>query len=64
MQHKIVIVSIRDIISSAENSAQYYILILSSYKNATGRELPMCIITRDGFTLLVMGFTGKKALLN
>ena len=27
-----------------------------------GQEYPMYIMTRDGFSLLVMGFTGKKAL--
>lgn len=34
----------------------------SSYKDNTGRENPMYLLTRDAFTLLVMGFTGKKAL--
>lgn len=35
---------------------------LSSYKNDQGKALPEYIITKDGFSLLVMGFTGKKAL--
>lgn len=34
----------------------------SSYKNAQGKEQPMYTITRDGFTILVMGFTGPKAM--
>lgn len=34
----------------------------SKYKDNTGRECPMYLLTRDAFTLLVMGFTGKKAL--
>ncbi|MSN96389.1 Rha family transcriptional regulator [Campylobacter sp. FMV-PI01] len=34
---------------------------LSEYKDATGRTLPMYNLTRDGFSLLVMGFTGEKA---
>lgn len=29
--------------------------------NGTVREFPMYRMTRDGFTLLVMGFTGKEA---
>jgi len=33
-----------------------------TYKDSTGRKLPEVIMTRDGFTLLAMGFTGKKAL--
>lgn len=35
---------------------------LSEYEDPTGRKLPMCFMTRDGFMLLVMGFTGKKAM--
>ena len=33
-----------------------------SYTDSTGRSLPMYLLTRDGFTLLTMGFTGAKAL--
>lgn len=33
----------------------------SKYTDKTGRKLPMYYLTRDGFTILVMGFTGKKA---
>jgi Rha family phage regulatory protein len=35
---------------------------LSSYKDSTGRKLPCYMMTRDGFTMLVMGYTGKKAM--
>lgn len=35
---------------------------VSSYLDPTGRSLPMYRVTRDGFSLLAMGFTGKKAL--
>lgn len=35
---------------------------LSEYKDRTGRTLPVYNITRDGFTLLAMGFTGKRAI--
>lgn len=34
----------------------------SSYINDQNKEQPMYEIDRDGFTLLAMGFTGKKAL--
>lgn len=34
----------------------------SSYVNAQNRKQPMIIMTRDGFTLLVMGYTGKEAM--
>lgn len=35
---------------------------LSSYKDASGKSNKMYYITRDGFTLLVMGYTGEKAM--
>lgn len=34
----------------------------SSYTDPTGRTLPCIHMTRDGFSLLAMGFTGKRAL--
>lgn len=34
----------------------------SSYINSQNKKQPMCLITRDGFTLLVMGYTGEKAM--
>lgn len=33
----------------------------STYKDSTGRKLPECLMTKDGFAFIVMGFTGKKA---
>ena len=34
----------------------------SSYLNAQNKKQPMYIMTRDGFTLLVMGYTGDLAM--
>lgn len=34
----------------------------SSYFNSQNKKQPMCVMTRDGFTLLVMGYTGEKAM--
>ena len=34
----------------------------SSYFNVQGKEQPCYEMTKDGFTLLAMGFTGKKAI--
>lgn len=57
--HKHVLDSIREILS-AENSADKFFKEVSYiYK---GRRLPEYIMTRDGFSLLAMGFTGRKAL--
>ena len=32
------------------------------YQDSTGRKLPCNMMTRDGFTMLVMGYSGKKAM--
>lgn len=32
----------------------------SSFKNEQGKEFPMFTMTKDGFSFLVMGYTGKK----
>lgn len=36
--------------------------IADKYQDATGRKLPCYQMTRDGFTMLVMGYTGQKAM--
>lgn len=41
-------------------SEKYF--IPSTYKDSTGRELKHYWLTRDGFSLLVMGFTGPAAI--
>lgn len=45
---------------SAENSADYF--IQDSYQDARNRTQRKYLLTRDGFSLLVMGFTGTAAL--
>ena len=34
----------------------------SSYMNSQNKKQPMYYVTRDGFTLLAMGYTGEKAM--
>lgn len=36
--------------------------VQSDYLNAQNHKQPMYYMTRDGFTLLVMGYTGEKAM--
>jgi phage regulator Rha-like protein len=36
--------------------------VTTTYKDSTGKSNPLFVMTRDGFSLLVMGFTGKEAL--
>ena len=45
---------------SPENWGQYF--VPSTYEDSTGKTNPCYLLTRDGFTLLVMGFTGQEAL--
>ena len=59
-EHKHVLDSIREIIK-AENSALTF-FFETTYKAGTGKSYPEYLMNRDGFSLLVMGFTGKKAL--
>lgn len=61
-QHKNVLTTIRDIIESAENSAVLSMFTESAYTDDKNRSQPVYIMDRDGFSLLVMGFTGKEAL--
>lgn len=60
--HRDVMESIRNIgncISTAEFSALFH---LDSYKASNGKSNPRYLMNRDGFTLLVMGYTGEKAM--
>jgi Rha family phage regulatory protein len=60
--HKDVMESIRAIesnISTAEFSALFN---LTTYKASNGKSNPMYVMTKDGFTLLAMGYTGEKAM--
>lgn len=64
-KHKHVLDSINTILRySAENSAQSVskMFITGSYTDASGKSNKMYYMNRDGFSLLAMGFTGKKAL--
>ncbi|MGL5151138.1 MAG: Rha family transcriptional regulator [Clostridium sp.] len=59
-RHSDVIEKIEELIKT-ENSVMT-MFIESSYKAGTGKNYKEYLITKDGFSLLVMGFTGAKAL--
>jgi Rha family phage regulatory protein len=59
-EHKNVIQTIENI--RAENSAVTQMFYETSYTAGTGKHYKMYLMNRDGFSLLVMGFTGAKAL--
>lgn len=59
-QHKNVLKAIKELNCSPE----FWRLNFkpSNYTDERGKKQPMYLMTQDGFTLLVMGFTGKKAM--
>ncbi|NEZ91979.1 hypothetical protein EXM69_08465 [Clostridium botulinum] len=61
-EHKSVIRNVENLLNeiSAQNCTNLF--IPSTYKDSYGREQKEYLLTRDGFSLLVMGFTGAKAL--
>lgn len=60
-RHDDVIKKIKSLLNdSPQNCGQFF--VSSTYIDNSGKENPMYIMNRDGFTLLAMGFTGKKAL--
>ncbi len=59
-EHKRVLQDIRELQCSEEFRQHNF--VLSSYRSTQSKELPMFYITRDGFALLAMGYTGEKAM--
>ena len=61
-RHDHVMRSVRDLMDNCPEKFTAPNFGVSEYTDETGRSLPMFILFRDGFMLLVMGYTGKKAL--
>lgn len=59
--HKSVLRSIDNVKSECDADFTRRNFALSDYHDSTGRTLPMATMTRAGFTLIAMGFTGKAA---
>lgn len=60
-RHDHVLNSIENIITENPGLIEVY-FFRGHYKSGTGKSYKRYLMTRDGFTLLAMGFTGKKAL--
>lgn len=58
-EHKHVLDAVKNLV--AENSAAKSMFHQSNFENR-GRQYPMYLMNRDGFSLLAMGFTGKEAV--
>ncbi|NLK40074.1 MAG: Rha family transcriptional regulator [Clostridiales bacterium] len=50
-----------DLLKIEEIKTEQY-FISSTYQDPRNREYPEYLLTRDGFTLLTMGYTGEKAM--
>ncbi len=61
-EHRHILEDIRRIESNISRAEFSALFSLSLYKATNGKENPMYLMTRDGFTLLVMGYTGEKAM--
>lgn len=61
-RHDRVLRAIRDLLESASTEFTDSNFGVSEFTDSTGRTLPMYRITKDGFMLLAMGFTGKEAM--
>ena len=61
-EHKHVREAIKKLLTTAENSTVNQMFSESTYLNEQNKEQPMFIMNQDGFTLLAMGFNGKKAM--
>lgn len=59
-QHQHVTQAIENMIG--ENSLLKSMMMESEYKTERGRKYKEYLLTKDGFSLLVMGFTGSRAL--
>ena len=59
-EHKRVMQDIRELECSEEFNQHNFVPI--DYTDSRNRKQPMFYMTRDGFTLLVMGYTGEKAM--
>lgn len=57
--HKDVLENIRHILVAENSATKFFQQSSTVYR---GQEFPMYLMNRDGFSLLAMGFTGKKAL--
>lgn len=60
-EHKHVMESIRELLKNCSEDFSRSNFRLSNYK-VRGREYPCYELTKDGFTMLAMGFTGEKAV--
>ena len=60
--HRDVLRDIRQLLEPDEDGFGERNFALSSYLSEQNKELPMYVMSKDGFVLLVMGYTGPEAI--
>ena len=60
--HRNVLRDIRDLVAKCSKNFTELNFELSEYTDPTGRKLPMYLLTKDGFMMLAMGYTGARAM--
>lgn len=60
-EHKSVLRDVRNLLKQSEEFGQHN-FVPFSYVSEQNKELPKYLLTEDGFTLLVMGYTGASAM--
>ena len=60
-EHKSVLRDVRNLLKQADEFGQHN-FVPFTYMSEQNKELPKYLLTEDGFTLLVMGYTGASAL--
>lgn len=61
-EHYHVMEDIRNIMNNVSSPEFSGLFLEGAYTASNGKKQPMYIMNRDGFTLLVMGYTGEKAM--
>jgi anti-repressor protein len=60
-EHKAVLRDVRNLLKNAEEFGEHN-FVPFTYMSEQNKELPKYLLTEDGFTLLVMGYTGANAM--
>lgn len=60
-EHRTVLRDIRELIANAGEMIGLHNFVQSSYINLQGKKQPKFTLTKKALTLLIMGYTGKKA---
>ena len=61
-RHERVLDAIRRVMTDCPAGFTEHNFVFSEYTDSTGRTRPVCFLSRGGFALIAMGFTGKKAV--